>query len=283
MSIESNHEIGNRNFAIERGRLMSYKNEWFLLEANDEIDEIEHREPAEEFLFYRAVSTGDIETVRKNCEQGRFMEGKGVGVLSRDPVVNLKYHFVITTAMIARLCRQAGMELEQAFRMSDFYIQKLDDIHTEEEVHRLHDEMVMDYTEKMRKYSRSDTNSKHINVCKEYIYSHIKERITIEDLADELGVSSGYLSRLFKKETGVSVSAYIRRQKIDMAKNLLRFSDYSMIEIANRLSFSSQSHFIQQFREAVGMTPKKYREEYYMVQWDIEPGPTHSDGGDHGV
>lgn len=283
MSIESNHEIGNRNFAIERGRLMSYKNEWFLLEANDEIDEIEHREPAEEFLFYRAVSTGDIETVRKNCEQRRFMEGKGVGVLSRDPVVNLKYHFVITTAMIARLCRQAGMELEQAFRMSDFYIQKLDDIHTEEEVHRLHDEMVMDYTEKMRKYSRSDTNSKHINVCKEYIYSHIKERITIEDLADELGVSSGYLSRLFKKETGVSVSAYIRRQKIDMAKNLLRFSDYSMIEIANRLSFSSQSHFIQQFREAVGMTPKKYREEYYMVQWDIEPGPTHSDGGDHGV
>ena len=270
-------------FAIERGRLMSYKNEWFLLEANDEIDEIEHREPTEEFLFYRAVSTGDIETVRKNCEQGRFMEGKGVGVLSRDPVVNLKYHFVITTAMITRLCRQAGMELEQAFRMSDFYIQKLDDIHTEEEVHRLHDEMVMDYTEKMRKYSRSDTNSRLINVCKEYIYSHIKERITIEDLADELGVSSGYLSRLFKKETGVSVSAYIRRQKIDMAKNLLRFSDYSMIEIANRLSFSSQSHFIQQFREVVGMTPKKYRDEYYMVQWDIEPGPTHSDGGDHGV
>ena len=43
-----------------------------------------------------------------------------------------------------------------------------------------------------------------------------------------------------------------------------------MIEIANRLSFSSQSHFIQQFREVVGMTPKKYRDEYYMVQWDIE-------------
>ena len=49
---------------------MSYKNEWFLLEADDNIDEIEHREPTEEFLFYRAVATGDIETVRKNCEQG---------------------------------------------------------------------------------------------------------------------------------------------------------------------------------------------------------------------
>lgn len=55
-----------------------------------------------------------------------------------------------------------------------------------------------------------------------------------------------------------------------MAKNLLRFSDCSMIDIANRLSFSSQSHFIQQFREVVGMTPKKYRDQNYTVQWDIE-------------
>ena len=182
----------------------------------------------------------------------------------------MKYHFVITTAMITRLCKQNGMEMEQAFRLSDFYIQKLDGIHTVEEVQSLHDEMVMDYTEKMRRYFRDNTYSKHINASKEYIYSNIKERITIEDLADSLGVSASYLSRLFKKETGISVSAYIRRQKIEMAKNLLQYSDYPIIEIANRLSFSSQSHFIQQFREVTGMTPGKYRDEHYMIHWDIE-------------
>jgi len=159
-----------------------------------------------------------------------------------------------------------------------FYIQKLDDIHTIDGIRNLHDAMVLDYTEKMRRIRRSDTNSKHINVCKEYIYSHIKERITIEDLADTLGVSASYLSRLFKKETGDSVSVYIRRQKIELAKNLLQYSDYSMIDIANRLSFSSQSHFIQQFREIVGMTPKKYRDAYHAIQWDMETdalGNTH--------
>lgn len=119
------------------------------------------------------------------------------------------------------------------------------------------------------KICRSDTGSKHINVCKEYIYSHIKERITIEELAETLGVSASYLSRLFKKETGDSVSAYIRRQKIEMAQNLLRYSDYSLIDIANRLSFSSQSHFIQQFRELTGMTPKRYRNLNHTIQWDI--------------
>ena len=79
-------------------------------------------------------------------------------------------------------------------------------------------------------------------------------------------ISPDYL----KKETGISVSAYIRRQKIEMAKNLLQYSDYPIIEIANRLSFSSQSHFIQQFREVTGMTPGKYRDEHYMIHWDIE-------------
>lgn len=153
--------------------------------------------------------------------------------------------------------------------MSDFYIQQLDDVHTVQGVRNLHDAMVLDYAEKMHKICQSDTNSKHISLCKEYIYAHIKERITIEDLSDALGVSASYLSRLFKKETGDSISAYIRGQKIGIAKNLLQYSEYSMIDIANRLSFSSQSHFIQQFREYVGMTPKKYRDLNHTIQWDI--------------
>ena len=139
---------------------MSYRNEWLLLEAEDEIDEVEHRAPTEEYLFYQAVTNGDIDAIKKNCEQQRFLDSDGVGVLSRNPMTNLKYHFVITTAMITRMCKQKGMELELAFRMSDFYIQKLDDIHTIEGLRSLHDAMVLDYTEKMRRICRSDTNQR---------------------------------------------------------------------------------------------------------------------------
>ena len=146
---------------------MGYKDEWLIFESGDDMDEIEHRQPSEEFLFYQAVAGGNVEAVKKNCEMGKFVESDGVGILSRNPVTNLKYHFVITTAMVTRLCRQKGMELEQAFRLSDFYIRKLDDIYTEEGVQRLHDEMVLDYTEKMGRYLRKDTNSRHINDCKE--------------------------------------------------------------------------------------------------------------------
>ncbi|MDO4647552.1 MAG: helix-turn-helix transcriptional regulator, partial [Eubacteriales bacterium] len=239
------------------------------LEAGDDIDEQEHKDLAEEYQFYQAVVNGDVETVQQNCERNAFVSDEGVGQLSRNPVTNLKYHFVITTALLTRLCRQKGMELEQAFRLSDFYIQKLDDLNTQQEVKMLHDEMVLDFAMKMKQRSRRDTVSKHISVCKEFIYAHIKERITVQELAEELGVSNSYLSRLFKKETGISVSDFIRNQKIEMAKNLLRFSDYSIIEIANRLSFSSQSHFIQQFREITGTTPKKYRNKTFRQKWNM--------------
>lgn len=246
---------------------MHQREKWKLFDINDDLDELMHRPLSEEYLFYQAVSTGDIEMVRRNCEQERFMDNEGVGRLSRNPVTNMKYHFVITTAMITRLCGQNGMELEQSFRLSDFYIQKLDDLHTVEDIQSLHDEMVIDYTERMRKKLQEDITSRHIATCKDYIYSHIKEKITVEELAIELGVSASYLSRLFKKEVGVPLSTYVRDKKIEVAKDLLQFSSQSMIDIANNLSFSSQSHFIQQFKAVVGMTPKKYQDSHYQVEW----------------
>ena len=64
-----------------------------------------------------------------------FTECDGVGVLSKNAVTNMKYHFAITTRNDKPdLCKQNGMEMEQAFRLSDFIIQKLDGIHTVEEV-----------------------------------------------------------------------------------------------------------------------------------------------------
>ena len=244
---------------------MSYQNEWLLFEAEDEFDEIEHREPTEEFLFYRAVASGDIDAVKKNCEQERFTECEGVGILSRNAVTNMKYHFVITTAMITRICKQNGMEMEQAFRLSDFYIQKLDGIHTVEEVQSLHDEMVMDYTEKMRRYFRDNTYSKHINASKEYIYSHIKERITIEDLADSLGVSASYLSRLFKKETGKSFVGYLTGYRMEKAARMLVETNEKSYMIAKNVGYTDPNYFSYVFKRQYGVSPSKYRTEYENI------------------
>ena len=160
--------------------------------------------------------------------------------------------------------------MEQAFRLSGFYILKLDYLNAVEDIITLHDKMVLDFTGKMRLLRKNAGTSKPITACLDYIYIHIKERITIEDLAAHTDLSPSYLSRLFKEEIGISVSDYIREQKIEKAQHLLKFCDYSLIDIANYLSFSSQSHFIQTFRKLTGMTPKKYRDLNYFSAWELK-------------
>lgn len=241
---------------------MRLTQEWYLQETKYSEEETLHSSISDENVFFHAVSSGDIDFVRQNYMKHPFGASQGLGVLSRDPVTNLKYHFVIAAAMITRLCIASGMEAEHAFRLSDFYILKLDSLHTAKAVSELQEHMVIDFTEKMHLLSRKSKISKPVATCMEYIYVHIKERITINDLASHTGLSAGHLSRLFKKETGVSVSDYIRAKKIEKAENLLKFCDYSLIEITNYLSFSSQSHFIQLFKKFTGMTPKKYRDLY---------------------
>lgn len=241
---------------------MELQQEWEILEAQDHDEDIMHRNPKEEFAFYRAVSSGDIDFVRRNTEQQRFLDMTGVGKLSKDPLTNIKYHFVVTTAFITRFCIRSGMEIEQAFRLSDFYIMKLDSIHTLSGVNAMHSRMALDFAGKMRMLQKKPSTSKAVSDCIDYVYAHLTERITIEDLAEYVNLSASYLSRLFKQDLGISVSDYIREKKLERAQNFLRYTDQSFAEIANILSFSSQSHFIQAFKAYSGMTPKKYRDTY---------------------
>ena len=208
-----------------------------------------------------------METVVANCKEDAFIHLEGTGVLSRNALTNIKYHFVVTAAMLTRYCIDGGLEPEQAYRLSDFYILKMDTCTTVRQIADLHHEMAKDFTGKMVLQKKSSILSKPVVQCVDYIYSHIKERITVAVLAEYTGLSESYLSRVFKQNLGISISDYIREKKIEKATHLLRYSDKSIIDIANYLSFSSQSHFIQTFENFTGMTPKKYRNKYYKSMW----------------
>lgn len=246
---------------------MNLRNEWYQQELTKSEEEFTHRPLEEEYSFYQAVSSGDMEFVQENCKKDAFTNPEGMGILSLNPLTNIKYHFIVTVAMITRRCVEAGMELEQAYRLSDFYILKMDSCTSIEAISQLHKDMALDYTGKMLLLKKNAVISKAVVLCMDYVYNHINSRITINDLAEYTDLSPSYLSRLFKKELGVSISDYIIEKKIEKAQNLLKYSDYSLIEIANYLAFSSQSHFIQTFKKAVGLTPKKYRDHYYRTSW----------------
>ena len=246
---------------------MNLRQEWFQEELQKSEESLKHRPLDDEYSFLQAVSSGDLDFVEKNCRENAFINPNGMGILSTNPLTNIKYHFVVTVARITRRCVTAGMELEQAFRLSDFYIIKMDTCTTIDAISKLHMQMALDYTKKMNLVKKSNILSKPVVLCMDYIYSNITRRITVEELAAHTSLSPSYLSRLFKKELNVSISDYICEMKIEKAQHMLRYSDYSLIEIANYLAFSSQSHFIQTFKKMVGVTPKKYRDHYYHTSW----------------
>lgn len=246
---------------------MNLRKEWYEQELLKSEEAVAHRPLEEEYSFYHAVSSGDMDFVQENCRQDTFTNPEGMGILSTNNLTNLKYHFVITVAMITRQCVTAGMELEQAYRLSDFYILKMDSCTSIEAVSQLHHSMALDFTGKMALVKKSSAISKPVVICMNFIYSHLNTRITVQVLSEYTGLSASYLSRLFKKELGISISDYILEKKIEKSENLLKYSDYTLIDIANYLAFSSQSHFIQTFKKAVGITPNKYRNQYYHSSW----------------
>ena len=149
---------------------MTVSSNWFANEYDDENDIQTHNHQNRELLFYRYVAEGNLEEIHKNIENHEFLNPNGIGKLSRDIVQNFKYHFVVSIALITRLCVDNGMEMERAYRLSDFYIQKLDDISNLEDLEKLHDKMVLDYTNKMIIINRSANLSRPMTECMNYIY-----------------------------------------------------------------------------------------------------------------
>ena len=74
------------------------------------------------------------------------------------------------------------------------------------------------------------------------------------------------MSDLFRRVEGITIQQYIRREKIRLAENLLRYSEYDVKSIAVYLAFCSQSHFGKVFKDQTGLTPTKYREKFGQFQ-----------------
>ena len=239
---------------------MDLKKEQFYREYVQREDNFSRAPLAPEMDFYSSIASGNIKKVRELCKDS-LVDKPGLGRLSDDPLQNLKYHFVITTALTARFCIQGGMSINDAYGLSDFYIQKADKCVRSEDITALHPVMCLDYTKKMKELKKKSVCSKQVAVCIDYIYDNLHARITIEELAAHAGLSPAYLSRLFKKETGSSVSDYIRRQKLETAGNMLLYSDFRPAEIAQILAFPSQSYFSALFKKYTGLSPKKYRDK----------------------
>ena len=221
-----------------------------------------HHTHTEDMYQYDLLRLGDPRAVEEGV---RMFSSNLPGHISDDPLRNYKYLFVASITLASRSAITGGMDAERAYNISDLYILKMDTLQTVDEVKALHADMFAFYTKEMAALDKAKVYSKPIVVCIDYIYNHLHEAIRTEKLAEQAGLNRSYLSTLFKKETGQSVSAYILSKRMEAAQNMLRFSEYSYAEIAAILAFSSQSHFIRVFRAQTGYTPKEFRNRFFRT------------------
>ena len=217
------------------------------------------------------IENGDFELLQKILPKD-YDDSYNV-ILANNPIRHIKNLAIIVVTLSCRAAIRGGITPEISFSLSDTYINKiesLDDYNSIEKIMRQskyeYAKLVNNFKNMSNKNSNKNQNL-YIEQCKDYIFSHLHDKIKIPEIASKLSLNPNYLSVLFRKHEGISIKEFIINEKIKIVKNLLTHSEYSYIEISNCMSFSSQSHLEKQFKKMTGSTLREYREKYYLKKF----------------
>ena len=97
---------------------------------------------------------------------------------------------------------------------------------------------------------------------KEYLDTHLQEKITLDELAGRFYIDKYYLAKRFKQQFGISVMQYVMQQRITTAKRLLRFSDMPVEKVGQECGMEDANYFARAFRKVEGCSPTKYRRQW---------------------
>ena len=152
--------------------------------------------------------------------------------------------------------------MEDAFTLSDNYIQHCERLNTPEQILNLQYNMLFEFTQRVERVRHIAHESKLAVQVANYVQRHLSEPINTGKLAKELFLSRTHLSSRFHQETGKTLASFIMEEKMEEAKRLLRYSDKPMTAISNYLGFSSPGHFASAFKKEAGLTPSEYRKKH---------------------
>ncbi|GHU88085.1 hypothetical protein FACS1894202_03590 [Clostridia bacterium] len=213
---------------------------------------------AVERFLVDCVRNGDVERL----QQLKSNSGATKGNVGPNALRQEKNSFIVLMVLVGRAAIEGGLSVEVAFPLSDMYILQMEEMTDIPSVLSLMESALLDWTERVRENKSNVRYSEQINDCCDYIIKNISVPLKVTDVASFIGLNAEYLSRRFKKETGVSVPRYVIQAKMDEAVMLLAHTNKAIAAIANLLGFPSQSKFSTVFKRCVGTTPDGYRKNF---------------------
>lgn len=221
--------------------------------------ELPHNPYDQEVRELDSIRHGDVEMFNRSLAETYRGE---VGQLAKNQVRQAKNIAICVIALASRAAISGGMIPEEAFSMVDGYIMKIEDMNNAVKIDSMMRQAEYEFAECVAEIHKNEQKNELVEWTKNYIYQNLHSDIVIGELGQKIGVNTSYLSDLFHKVEGTTIQQYICKEKIRLAENMLRYSDYEVKEIASYLSFCSQSYFGNIFRQQTGMTPARYRKKY---------------------
>ncbi len=217
-----------------------------------------HNSYSQEQAILQIVRKGDTAALHTWLDRAPAIRS---GILAPEHLRQMKNIFIVTATLCSRAAIRGGLDADDAFSLSDFYIQSCERLDTAEKITNLQYHMVLEFTERVERLHLGNHPGKLAVAVANYIQHHLSEQISTEALAQSLFMGRSYLSAKFHSETGIKLNDFILRQKSEEAKRLLRYTDRSAAAIGEYLAFSSPAHFTRVFKKYVGLTPNEYREK----------------------
>ncbi|TVP58548.1 MAG: helix-turn-helix domain-containing protein [Nodularia sp. (in: Bacteria)] len=161
--------------------------------------------------------------------------------------------FQVRNPQLEQLLRLLQTELHQGGRMGRLYLESL--------ANALVVNLLQDYSAihpRITQFNQGLGDHKLLQIT-HYIDEALDQDLKLAHLAQLAKMSQSHFSRLFKQSMGLSPHQYLLQQRVERAKQLLKHTNQSLVEIALACGFDSHSHFTRQFRQITGITPKAYR------------------------
>lgn len=211
------------------------------------------------YEFERQVLTYIRDGNTAAFRQGITASQMHIGTLSHSNLRQCKNLFICIVSLATRAAIDGGLDLETAYRLSDFYIQRGENTQTAAGINELIDTACLDFAQRTRASKFSPDMPTDLYNCLQYIRQNVHTPLRVRDVAAYAHLSVSQLERKFHNVLGFYPSEFIIRCKLEEAKNLLAHTNRSLNEISQILCFSSQSYFCNVFKKKYQMTPGEYR------------------------
>ena len=177
-----------------------------------------------------------------------------------DPVRNTQNYCIIMNTLCRKAAEQGGVHPLYIDRVSSEYAQKIEQLSRTEQSAELMREIFVGYCSLVQQHALKNY-SRTVQTAMLLVDSDLSANLTLHSLAANLDVSAGYLSTVFKQETGQTLTAYIRSRRIQHARHLLRTTTLQIGTIALHCGIPDLHYFSKLFKKETGMTPGQYREQ----------------------